>query len=298
MKKIYFFFLFFLCHYLHAQTVSVSGQCISNTILLSKISNINGRAAYQGTGTVAGLPGTTVTIYWVPSPDLIWVLDFEGQPYFQNPCNTSLPPATSVTSCTWSDVSGTSCTGGTALSINGSGTLPVDLIGFAAAKTNQGVLLTWKTASETNNKGFEVQRSMDGSSWIKTGFVNGAVNSSTEKSYSFSDSSPFSGTNYYRLNQVDLDNRQKLSPVVSMQFASSAEYVLNTSNTSSGIYQFTVRSAEPLEVSVLDMGGTKLIQAKAGQGVHLLDISRYAPGIYLLQLGKNNKIVTEKLVKK
>ena len=259
---------------------------------------MNGKAAYQGVGTVEGFPGTAVYVYWL-LPEQLWVVDFEGQPYFTSSCNTSLPPATSVASCPWTAVPGTEdCTGAAALSVSGTGTLPVNLIGFTASTIKQGVLLSWKTTAETNSRGFEIQRSTDGSNWTKIGFVNGAVNSSTEKTYRFSDGFPFSGINYYRLNQVDQDNLQKISSVASILTSSVADYYIQTNNTSSGIYQLTVRSAGPFQVSVLDMGGRRLLQTTAGQGIHQLDISRHAPGIYLLQLKQNNTIITEKLVKK
>jgi hypothetical protein len=292
------FFLLLAGSSTKAQTVSVSGQCISGTITLSRVADIAGRAAYQGTGTVAGEPGITVNLYWLPAPELLWVLDFQGQPYFQNACNTAIPPSTTIPACPWSAVSGNVCTGSSALVIIGPGTLPVELAGFRAFLERSAVQLAWKTLSEANNKGFEVQRSPDGASWTKIGFVTGIVHSSTEQRYSFTDKAPLPGTNYYRLVQLDLDNHPTLSGVVQLDFSAPAGYHLNTRTSASGIYQLTIRSAVQAELSITDMGGSRLLYKTGGQGVHLLDISRFAPGVYLLQLRINNATVVEKLVRR
>ena len=51
------------------------------------------------------------------------------------------------------------------------GTLPVELTSFRASKTNSGVTLYWSTKTETNNNGFEIEKSADKSTWTKIGFV-------------------------------------------------------------------------------------------------------------------------------
>ncbi|WP_162944574.1 T9SS type A sorting domain-containing protein [Flavisolibacter nicotianae] len=281
-----------------AQTIAVSGQCMTGTITLNKIADVNGQVAYEGTGTVAGTAGVTVDIFWMGAPDNVWVLAFDGQPYYQSPCNRSTPPSTSNPSCSWSGVTPSPnppCTGGTALSITGSGTLPIRLVSFTAAKTGRQVQLNWITASETNNKGFEVQHSRNGADWTTIGFVNGAGNSATERAYHFTDATPVSGRNYYRLQQRDLDNQSAYSAIVSVDLSAGGFYTLQQAGN--GRYQLSIDANGPVEISVVDMNGRKLFGQTVAQGLHPVDLSPYAKGIYLLQIKKDTDLLTEKLIK-
>jgi hypothetical protein len=297
MRIFYSLFFLLFCSFLaSAQTVNVSGQCMTGTITLNKIADIDGKTAFQGVGTVDGNAGITVSIYWIGTPDNVWVIDFDGQPYYLNTCNTLLPSATGDASCSWTAVTGTTCTGGAALVVNGSGALPVKLFGFTAQEKNNQTLLLWKTASEINNKGFEIQRSNDGVNWNKIGFVNGAVNSSLQKNYSFNDRAPLPGKNFYRLLQYDLDGNQTFSPVVNVDIFKTGYYTLGN-NPGNGIYRLNINSANRVIISVSDMTGRKLISKHIDAGIHQLDISKYAQGTYLLRLQIGTEVFTEKLIK-
>ncbi|MEO8852695.1 MAG: T9SS type A sorting domain-containing protein [Ginsengibacter sp.] len=291
-----FFILLFLPFFSQAQTIDVSGQCITGTITLSKIFDVAGKAAYQGTGTVEGFVGTTVSVYWIDTPDNVWVVDFDGQPYFENMCNTLLPSGTGDASCPWTTVTGTTCTGGTALVVTGSGVLPVTLINFTAREENNQALLLWETASEINNKGFEIQRSSDAINWNKISFVNGAVNSSLEKSYSFNDVAPLPGNNFYRLVQYDLDGKTTFSNVVNVDIFKAGYYTIGN-NPGNGIYRLNINSTNKVIISVIDLTGRRLLSKHIDGGIQQLDISKYAQGTYILRLQIGTEIFTEKLIK-
>jgi hypothetical protein len=96
--------------------------------------------------------------------------------------------------------------------------LPVELLAFNGELVKNEVALTWKTASEENNMGFEIQRSLDAANFEKIGFVyskeNG--NSRAELSYNFNDAQLISPTQYYRLRQLDFDGSQTFSNVVAI----------------------------------------------------------------------------------
>ncbi|MBX7044097.1 MAG: hypothetical protein K1X85_14465 [Ignavibacteria bacterium] len=83
--------------------------------------------------------------------------------------------------------------------------LPVELTSFTATASGRNALLSWSTASELNNYGFEIERRSAGSSggWITAGFVNGAGNSNAPLLYSFEDRDLSSGRHNYRLKQID-----------------------------------------------------------------------------------------------
>jgi hypothetical protein len=269
---------------------------MTGTITLNKIADIDGKAAFQGTGKVLGIDAITVTVYWIGGTDNVWVIDYEGQPYFMNTCNTLLPSATGSTSCQWTAVEGTECTGSTPLVVNGSGALPVTLFGFTAQEENNQALLHWKTGSELNNKGFEIQRSKNAINWNKIGFVNGALNSSLEKNYSFKDEDPLPGKNFYRLLQYDLDGKSVSSPIVNVDIFRVGYYTISN-NPGNGIYQLNIHSTNKAAISVSDMAGRRLIRQQIDAGIHELDISKYAQGTYLLHLQIGADHFTEKLVK-
>jgi hypothetical protein len=290
------FILFFLQSVASTQTINVSGVCITGTITLNPVSDVNGRPAWQGTGTVDGNAGVIASVYWL-TPDNLWVLDFDGQPFFQNACNSTAPNATGNTGCPWTAVTGTSCTGGTALSMTGSGVLPVRFVSFTATQAGKQVMLNWKTAVEVNNKGFEVQRSSSDVQWATIGFVEGAINASGERSYWFTDGSPSAGVNFYRLIQHDLDGHRSFSEVARVDLAGIPFYQLST-NDGNGRYRLTIRWPEPVEFFLLDASGKKLLSKIAEPGIHHVDISSYASGMYLLYLRKGAETVTEKLVKR
>lgn len=92
--------------------------------------------------------------------------------------------------------------------------LPVRLISFEGWLNAAGLAeLHWKTAEETNNLGFEIQKSPDGKNWELLGWVDGAGDSKTGKSYQFVDQE-FVTTSYYRLRQVDTDDSYTYSRIV------------------------------------------------------------------------------------
>ncbi len=94
--------------------------------------------------------------------------------------------------------------------------LPVLLTSFTATAKEKGkAYLEWFTSSENNNKGFQVERSVDIANgnykWEKIGFVKGSINSNTTKRYSYDDE-PTGGKRFvYRLKQIDLDENYKYS---------------------------------------------------------------------------------------
>ena len=86
--------------------------------------------------------------------------------------------------------------------------LPISLTSFTAVSSNGSVKLNWKTSVETDNHGFDIERSSDKLTWSKLGFVQAAGNSNTAKSYSFSDNNiSVNGKYYYRLKQINLNGK-------------------------------------------------------------------------------------------
>jgi len=300
MKKIYLPLLLFLAfpgNSLFAQSITVNGECISGPVVLNKIADANGKVAFEGTGTALATPATVIDILWLPAPDNLWALSFDGQPYFSNACVIDNPPGTANTSCPWIPVAGMSCTGGTALSITGDVVLPVSLIDFAVYKNGNQAILKWKTLLEINNKGFEIQKSNDGINWVNIRFVNGHGTSSVEINYQFTDANPYAGNNEYRLCQVDLDGNQTFSSIENINFQSNSYYTISN-KPGRGVYQISMLAeAEKLEMTVFDISGKMIYRKITNIGNQTLDISNSAAGVYWLRMKKGNNLFIEKLIK-
>ncbi len=93
--------------------------------------------------------------------------------------------------------------------------VPVELTSFNATTNNSQVNLSWQTVTETNNKGFEIQKKLD-NAWVTVGFVSGKVNSTSITQYKYIDklNDAVSGKLTYRLRQIDLNGTTHYSKEV------------------------------------------------------------------------------------
>jgi hypothetical protein len=107
--------------------------------------------------------------------------------------------------------------------------VPVELTSFTAASDNGSILISWSTATELNNLGFEIERSTDGVNFIKKGFVKGSGTTTEFRSYSFTDKPEFNTDTklYYRLKQVDFDGNSVYSPVTEVMYEIPFQFSLD-----------------------------------------------------------------------
>jgi hypothetical protein len=92
-------------------------------------------------------------------------------------------------------------------------------VNFTGKNTEGGNLLSWSTANEINNKGFEIER-QEGNKWQTLGFVAAQSPKGALSTYEYTDESPLWGlgaTAYYRLKQMDNDGKLEYSKVISIQ---------------------------------------------------------------------------------
>lgn len=189
--------------------------------------------------------------------------------------------------------------------------LPVEMAGFDARIENQTVSLSWKTASETGNSGFEVQRKSAGrSTWSDIGFVeSGAENETTDEpqSYRFADEElPFAAdTLEYRLRQVDLDGTVAVSDSVTVA-RSTSKYTLKlkTPYPNPTSKQVTLQYVLPrkMEVSILiyDVLGRQVETIRrgmedTGRTEIQISTSSLSPGTYFLQIQAGEKMEAKQL---
>lgn len=166
----------------------------------------------------------------------------------------------------------------------GSGTLPVSLTSFNAKIQDAKALLGWYTLSETNNWGFEIQRSKDAEQFERIGFVPTKGNGSTSQRYSFTDQSLYPGKNYYRLKQVDNDGRSVYSEVKMVSYGESETTLLVYPNPASLV--LNIKGVNKGTIRIIDSSGkVRLQSALQSSGETALNISDLVSGIYFYQIG-------------
>ena len=102
-----------------------------------------------------------------------------------------------------------------------SASLPVTLVSFTGNVDKEKVVLKWLTSSEINNDHFEIERTSDGNNFQTVTVVQGAGNSNITRQYKAEDYSPVSGTNYYRIKQVDFDGKYTFSDLITVNIENS-----------------------------------------------------------------------------
>lgn len=169
--------------------------------------------------------------------------------------------------------------------------LPVELIKFDAKKDGEWSLLAWETASETNNRGFHIQRSSDGTSFEDIGWVNGEGNSSTQKAYEFTDKNPLDGINYYRLAQEDFDESINYSHVEKVSFKYDFDFALipNPSKAGRSTYiQMHGNINQEISINVRDISGqfVKSIKEELKRGENNIKLSHdnMTGGVYVVSI--------------
>jgi hypothetical protein len=109
--------------------------------------------------------------------------------------------------------------------------IPVELTSFSAVVNENNVQLNWSTATETNNRGFEIQRSVIPNearnlSWVAVGYVKGSGTTTESKNYSFVDEGLTSGKYAYRLKQIDFDGTTEYSNEIEVEVLAPMEFAL------------------------------------------------------------------------
>lgn len=172
--------------------------------------------------------------------------------------------------------------------------LPVTFKSFNVKKAVAQSILTWTTATEIDNLGFEVQRSTDGINWSVIGFVPGAGNSDIERSYSFRDMAPVKGVNYYRLKQVDNDTRAKYTDIRTITFASNKTLVYPVPSTDAVTIELPDNRLIGTIAYLTDMQGKLVRQVTISSMQQPVSLSGLQAGMYWMKLADG---VTHKLIK-
>lgn len=188
--------------------------------------------------------------------------------------------------------------------------LPIKLGSFTGIREGSNNILKWNTLTESNNKGFELQRSANGKEFEKIAFIESkanAGNSSAELQYSYVDNKTLDGNNYYRLRQIDNNGKESYSNVVLLKSSKTvkAEITKVYPNPVSDRLNVTLNtvSAEKITVTITDIAGKtisiKNVETTIGDNNLNFNVSNLTKGTYFVKVktASNIEIATEKFVK-
>lgn len=184
------------------------------------------------------------------------------------------------------------------------GTVPVELNSFVASLEGNSVNLVWRTSSESNNKGFEVERSIDNQTYAKIAEISGNGTTSEMNFYSFTDKNVNSGKYYYRLKQIDFNGDFTYSETIEISINQPESFSLsqnfpNPFNPSTTI-TFSVPEKSNVSLQVYDLLGkeiaTLMNEVKAAGNYTInFDASRLSSGVYYYRLVAGNFISVRKM---
>ncbi|MCF8298735.1 MAG: DUF2341 domain-containing protein [Saprospiraceae bacterium] len=181
----------------------------------------------------------------------------------------------------------------------GTGGLPIELLSFDANYNGKTVDLSWKTATETNNDFFTIERSIDAKNYEIIGKVIGAGNSNSILNYTYEDKEPLTNTYYYRLKQTDYDGKFEYFPPVAVNIGSAAvESQLSITSVGPNPFksefsiEFDTENPEPVEVYLYNIRGQivykDIYQPSEGRNSYTYsDQINLTTGYYILSIKQN-----------
>ncbi|MFH0734041.1 MAG: T9SS type A sorting domain-containing protein [bacterium] len=175
--------------------------------------------------------------------------------------------------------------------------IPVELTNFSINVAANGVKLEWSTATESNNMGFAIERSVDNENFIELAFINGNGTTTERKEYSYTDREATQGIYFYRLKIIDFDGSFVYSNVVSANVELPTNFTLNQNypnpfNPTTTI-SFSLPAKEIVTLKIYDALGKEVAslydeELQAGTYQTQWNASSVASGVYFyrLQAGK------------
>lgn len=238
-----------------------------------------------GVGSTDGIDVANVSLGFAFPLGLFLVHDGTGSPY-------------AIRGCRWEDLE---------LTIDTTywDPTPVELNSLDVNILDGKAELIWKTSSETNNLGFEIQRSETENNFIKIGFVQGFGTTTENHSYRFVDGSEHFGKIFYRLKQIDLDGSVTYSGIVNADFPSPDNFVLEQNYPNPFNPGTTIRYSIPrttnIDIKVYNNIGQEVRSLFSGivsAGSHKVnfDGSDLSSGIYFLKMHFAQQVHTIKML--
>jgi hypothetical protein len=180
--------------------------------------------------------------------------------------------------------------------------LPIELLEFYVTEVDGNALLTWTTATETDNEYFKIESSTDALNFETIATQPGAGTSSNVNRYSFTDTNPKDGLSYYRITQVDFNGESSSSWVVAFTMDDLQNFSVFP-NPTTGSFTLTKNLSfqQNMEIEIRDITGKivaieTIIDAE-GTFAKTFDIEHYPAGIYSVLIQTPSKTQLVKVIK-
>jgi Secretion system C-terminal sorting domain len=187
--------------------------------------------------------------------------------------------------------------------------VPVELTSFTAESSENEITLNWTTATELNNQGFEIERSSDNQKFEKIGFGAGLGATTETKSYTYKIIEFYSGTQYYRLKQIDFDGTYEYSDAIEVEGLIPGQFTLfqnypNPFNPGTKI-RYQLPQESKVIIKLYDILGAEvitLINEKKEAGVYEVDFNAQSTtgvlpsGIYIYRIVADGFVDTKKMI--
>jgi hypothetical protein len=190
--------------------------------------------------------------------------------------------------------------------------LPVELTELSASWDGKAVQVKWATATETDNRGFEIQRMSEygapANNWETIGWKDGQGTSQTPAYYQWPDERPMQGMNYYRLRQLDFDGSEEFSMVVSVEARLPTRQVpgagrglkLFPNPTRQEVWVEWPAAVENAELELYDVHGRLLLRQRWQEPLQRrqLLLGELPGGVYAVVLRAGGQVWMERLVRR
>ena len=201
-------------------------------------------------------------------------------------------------------------TGATAALVNGqaedypvsiTSAVPVTTLGLSGFEKDNYATLQWKTVSEFNNKGFDLEKSFDGVHFTRITFVTGHGTSSASNDYRYNEKAKLADIQYYRLKQIDYDGNVVYSNTVSIKGRNNKFDIVSVTNPFNDKISmiFSKDPGSVVGVDLIDVAGRKVFSDKVSASGNTLSLAipKLSSGAYLLKVMVNQEMFTRKVVK-
>ncbi len=183
--------------------------------------------------------------------------------------------------------------------------IPVEFTSFNREIENSTIILSWSTATETNNRGFEIQRSSGEQEFKIIGFVDGSGTTTEQHNYTFTDYNLNQGSYSYRLKQYDFDGSFHYSDVVKVDFNIPLKFALEQNYPNPFNPTTTIKWQSPEDgvqtLKIYDVLGNEVKTLvnefrQAGRYEISFDARSLASGIYFYRLQAGNYTSVKKMI--
>ncbi|MGB3006040.1 MAG: LamG-like jellyroll fold domain-containing protein [Chitinophagaceae bacterium] len=247
------------------------------------------------------------------TPTYTLVYNYTGNPAVSTEIGLKLVKRNSISVSAWTDALATQDINANTLTVTGAtGTeyalaipaliapLPVNIITFKAEVENrEKVKITWTTTFERDNSHYEIQRSGDAINYTTIGTTQGVNNSNSLQDYSFYDNLPLKGVFFYRLKQVDIDNRFSFSKVERIKLSNTDSKLEIFPNPISG-NSFTIKLLNEVrgnvDIRIFDMKGSIQPHHQHTISNNIMINHHLAPGTYTIIITTNEMSEAKKII--